>query len=174
MSNTLISFGYRNEDDKAYGLAGMIITLSSLDALGLVHSVSLDAEGPMVQFSDEYYHVLSPSLSPKVVWKAMERNFYITSAMVVGNVMARSVVRDGTPVCDSLLSDVRATMESEGSESLSLESDEIDALYQHLMRRNIQLFHNPRLKPKVEQLSRRLSLLRRLSAADIVSELERL
>lgn len=170
----LKSLAYRNEDDKAYGLAGMIITLSSLDALRLVQSVSLDASGPMVQFSDEYYHLSSPLLSPKSVWKALERNFYITSAMVVGNMMARSLVRDGELVPDALLKQVRTTMETEGSESLSLDADEVDSLYQHLMRRNVQIFHNPRLHPKVHELSRRLAQVRTLSVGDILSELEKL
>ena len=50
MSNTKTKkkFEYRNEDDKAYGLAGMMISAGALNALELIHSVSLDAEGPMV------------------------------------------------------------------------------------------------------------------------------
>lgn len=174
MSNALTSLAYRNEDDRAYGLAGMIITLSAFDALELVHSVSLDSEGPMVRFSEEYYHLLSPTLSPKSVWEAMRRNFYITSAMVVGNVMARGVVRDGGDVPAELLESIQRTMEQEGAESLDLEADEVVTLYRHLLRRNAQLFHNPRLHPKVRNLSRRLALLRELSAGDIEAELEHL
>lgn len=110
MSNTLDTFEYRNEDDKAYGLAGMVISAGSLDALELVHSVSLDADGPMVRFSEAYHHLLSPSLSPKGVWEQLRRNLYITAAMAVGNLMSRSVVRDGAEVPVRLLGDLHKAM----------------------------------------------------------------
>lgn len=173
-SRQMKEFSYRNEDDKAYGLAGMIITLGAFDALELVHSVSLDADGPMVEFSEEYYHLLSPSISPKSVWEAMRRNFYITSAMVVGNVMARSLVRDGHNTPDAILSSIRNVMKEEGSESLDLEEDETDMLYRHLLQRNMQIYLNPRMHSKVQTLSRRLALRRNLSVTDLISELEHL
>ena len=89
---------YLNEDDRAYGLAGMAISLAALDAIDRVISVSLDAKGPMVKFTGGYFFSSSPSVSPKAVWNNMVHNFYITSAMVVSNVMARSMVRRETDV----------------------------------------------------------------------------
>lgn len=174
MSNTLDKLGYRNEDDKAYGLAGMIVTLSVLDGLSLIHKVSLDSEGPMVEFTEEYYHLQSPSLSPKSVWETLRRNFYITSAMIVGNVMARCLVRDGNPVSQKILVDIQKEMEEEGKESLYLEKDEVESLYRHLLRQNMQIYNNPRVIPKIRILTQRLSLLRTLGGGEIESELENL
>ena len=89
---------YLNEDDKAYGLAGMAISLAALDAIDRVAGVSLDSDGPMVTFSHQYYFSGSPSISPKTTWDNLLRNFYITSAMVISNVMSRSMVRLGQDV----------------------------------------------------------------------------
>ncbi len=44
-----LTLKYQNEDDKAYGLAGMAIALAALDALDRVAGVSLDAHGPKVK-----------------------------------------------------------------------------------------------------------------------------
>lgn len=174
MSNTLDTFEYRNEDDKAYGLAGMVISAGSLDALELIHSVSLDEDGPMVRFSEAYHHLLLPSLSPKGVWEQLRRNLYITAAMAVGNLMARSVVRDGAEVPVRLLGDLHKAMADEARDTLSLDDDETDALFDHLLRHNMKIFHNPRVRPKVYALTHRLALLRTLSQGDLAFELERL
>ncbi len=87
-----LTLKYQNEDDKAYGLAGMAIALAALDALDRVAGVSLDSDGPMVTFSNEFYFSGSPSVSPKSTWNALLHNYYITSAMVVSSVMSRSLV----------------------------------------------------------------------------------
>jgi hypothetical protein len=57
---------YKDEEDRAYGLAGMAISLAALDAIDNVTSVSIDTEGPMVTFSEEFYFSGSPTVSPKV------------------------------------------------------------------------------------------------------------
>lgn len=176
MSNTKTKkkFEYRNEDDKAYGLAGMMISAGALNALELIHSVSLDAEGPMVCFTDEYHHLLCPTLSPKSVWERLRRNLYVTAAMTVGNVMARTTVRDGKePSADKFQPIIKA-LEEEGAETLSLDADETRALFDSLYQRIYRVFHNPRLQPKVHELSHRVALLRTLSQGDIAYELERL
>lgn len=172
MSDTITNFSYRNEDDKAYGLAGMIISAGSLDALGLIHSVCIDEQGPMVRFSEEYHHLLSPTLSPKGVWERLRRNLYITAAMAVGNLMSRAVVRDGFDVPRALIDDLHEAMRREGRDALALDDDETDMLFNHLLRHNMQIFHNPRMHPKVHSLSHRLSQLRTLSQGDIEYELE--
>ena len=51
MSREPFNLTYLNEDDRAYGLAGMAISLAAFDAIDRVASVSLDSEGPMVNFT---------------------------------------------------------------------------------------------------------------------------
>lgn len=168
------SLAYLNEDDRAYGLAGMAISLAALDAIDRIADVSLDADGPMVSFSHEYYFCGSPSISPKATWNNLVNNFYITSAMVVSNVMARSLVRLGHEVPEPMLEEIRNEIIAEGIDTCSLEEDEVERLYARSMAGMRRIFANRRLYPAIEQFARTLSRRRRLSGMEIYDELRAL
>lgn len=174
MDNDIITLNYINEDDRAFGLAGMSISLAALDALDRVASVSLDSEGPMVIFSNEYYFPGSPALSPKVVWDNLLHNFYITSAMVISNVMARSMVRMRREVPLELMEAIRSEMREEGRESCSLDEDEVEALYNKTRSYMGRIFRNPRLHPAINDFAHTISRRRTLSGREIRDELQAL
>lgn len=169
-----MTLAYLNEDDKAYGLAGMAISLAALDAIDRVAAVSLDADGPMVTFSHQYYFSGSPSVSPKVTWDTLLHNFYITSAMVISNVMARSIVRLGQEVPADLLDTIHKEIAEEGRDTCSLEDDEIDTLYDKTRSYMGRIFRNPRLHPAIDDFARTLSRRRSLSGNEIIDELRAL
>lgn len=165
---------YINEDDRAYGLAGMAISLAALDAIDRIADISLDAEGPMVSFSHEYYFSGSPSISPKATWNNLIHNFYITSSMVVSNVMARSLVRLGEEVPEALLGSIREEMEAEGIDTCSLEKDEVDRMYMRSLSGMRRIFSNRRLHPAIRQFAGVLSRRRTLTGTEIYDELRAL
>lgn len=165
---------YINEDDRAYGLAGMAISLAALDAIDRIADVSLDAEGPMVSFSHEYYFCGSPSISPKATWNNLVNNFYITSTMVVSNLMARSLVRMDEEVPENLLEIIRKEMIAEGSDSCSLDVDEVERIYNRSLTGMRRIFANRRLHPAIQQFARTLSRRRKLSGMEIYDELRSL
>lgn len=165
---------YENENDRAFGLAGMAISLASLDAIDRIAEVSLDAEGPMVTFSHTYYFSGSPSVSPKATWNNLLQNFHITASMVVGNVMARSLVRLHSEVPDEVMKRIHDLIVEEGRDTCSLEDDEIENLYRRTLSYSRRIFGNPRLHPSVEQFASLLSLRRQLSGQEILEELHRL
>ncbi len=165
---------YLNEDDKAYGLAGMAISIAALDAIDRVAAVSLDTEGPMVTFSNQYYFSGSPSISPKITWDNLLHNFYITSAMVVSNVMARSMVRLGKDVPADVMDAVHKKIAEEGRDTCSLDDDEIDTLYDKTKAYMGRIFRNPRLRPAIEDFARTISRRRTLSGSEIIDELRSL
>ena len=169
-----MTLAYLNEDDKAYGLAGMAISRAALDAIDRVAAVSLDADGPMVTFSHQYYFSGSPSVSPKVTWDTLLHNFYITSAMVISNVMARSIVRLGQEVPADLLDTIHKEIAEEGRDTCSLEDDEIDTLYDKTRSYMGRIFRNPRLHPAIDDFARTLSRRRSLSGNEIIDELRAL
>lgn len=171
MSKQKLTLSYLNEDDRAYGLAGMVVSLASLQAIDRVAGISLDSEGPMVEFSNEYYFPGSPVMSPKATWDNLVRNFHITTAMVVSNLMARSVVRLKEETPRELLDLVFEEVEKEGKETCALEDDEIEHLYNNALRRASRLFHNPRLHPAIDEFARVLSVRRRLSGMELRDEL---
>lgn len=166
-----LTLAYINEDDRAYGLAGMAISLAALNAIDRVAEVSLDADGPMVTFSHAYYFSGSPTISPKTTWENLVQNFHITAAMVLSNLMARSVVRMKEEIPPSILSEVHEQIMEEGRETCSLEDDEIEALFNKTLTYTRRIFGNPRLHPAVDEFSRILSRRRILSGTEVADEL---
>lgn len=171
MSQQKLTLAYLNEDDRAYGLAGMVISLASLHAIDRVAEVSLDADGPMVEFSNEYYFAGSPSVSPRLTWDNLVQNFHITTAMVLSNVMARSMVRLKEAAPESLMKEIYKEVEREGRDTCELEKDEIEHLYNNALTRTRRLFMNPRLHPAIDEFARIISRRRNLSGREIRDEL---
>ncbi len=165
---------YLNEDDRAYGLAGMAISLAAFNAMDRVAEVTLDTDGPMVTFSNEYYFSGSPSISPKATWHNLIQNFRITSAMAIANLLSRSVVRMKTDVPGDIMETLRTTIILEGQESCSLEEDEIEELYRDTLSYSRRIFTNPRLHPAIDEFARVLSRRRTLSGREIAEELHML
>ncbi len=174
MSDEIFTLSYLNEDDKAYGLAGMAISLAALDAMDRVAEVSLDNAGPMVTFSNQYYFSGSPSISPKATWDNLLHNYYVTSAMVISNVMARSLVRLRRDVPSDVMKKIHEEIADEGRDVCSLEDDEIETIYDKTRSYMGRIFRNPRLHPAIEDFARTLSRRRSLSGNEIIDELRAL
>lgn len=171
MSNQKFSLSYLNEDDRAYGLAGMMVALANLDAIDRVATVSIDNDGPMVEFSHAYYFSGSPSISPKSTWDNLVSNFHLTTSMVVGNILARSLVRLKEEAPEEIMKEVYSQVEEEGRDTCSLENDEIERLYDHALNRALRIFRNPRMHPAIDEFARIIALKRSLSGREIMDEL---
>lgn len=171
MSQHALTLTYLNEDDRAYGLAGMVISLASLNAIDRVAEVSIDADGPMVEFSHEYYFPGSPVVSPKATWDNLVRNFHITTSMVVSNILARSIVRMKEEAPKEIMDEIYSEVEREGRDTCSLEEDEIENLYNNALMRARRIFRNPRLHPAIDEFARVISRRRSLSGMEILDEL---
>ena len=174
MSKHNFSLSYQNEDDRAYGLAGMMVALANLDAIDRVATVTIDTDGPMVEFSHAYYFSGSPSISPKSTWDNLVSNFHLTTSMVVGNILARSLVRLKEDTPDEVLKEVYNLVEEEGRDTCSLENDEIERLYNHALRGAMRIFRNPRVHPAIDEFARLISLRRSLTGREIIDELHSL
>ena len=166
-----LSLSYTNEDDRAYGLAGMAISVAALNAFDRIAEVSLDGDDSMVEFSNEYYFPGSPSISPKSTWDNLVQNFHITAAMVISNVMSRSMVRMHSDIPVEVLGEIHQEILREGRESCGLEDDEIDALFNRTLSYSRRIFANPRLHPAIDEFARIISRRRTLSGNEIRDEL---
>lgn len=163
--------GYRGETDRSYGLAGMAIQLASFDALDSVAYISLDNAGPMVEFTGEYYYGGSPSVSPKATWHRLMENFRLTSALAIGNVMARCIVHEKGADPMDMLTELLKTIREEGTQVCQLEEEEVDRFFASLMNRANNLFHNPRLHPVIDSLASMLRDRRKLSGRSLAEEM---
>ena len=171
MSKDNFSLSYLNEDDRAYGLAGMMVAMASLDAIDKVATVTIDTDGPMVEFSHAYYFSGSPSISPKSTWDNLVSNFHLTTMMVVSNILARTVVRLKSMAPDEIMREVYSRVEEEGMATCELEKDEIKDLYTRALNRSMTIFRNPRVQPAIVEFARVISLKRSLSGREILDEL---
>lgn len=172
--NESFSLTYLNEDDRAYGLAGMAIAVASLDALNKIAEVCLDSDGPMVDFMGTYYYTGSPAVSPKTTWNTLLSNFHLTAAMAVGNVMARALVRLQQEVPDEVMRQLHDTIAEEGRDTCGLDDEEVDILFNRVMARFKRIFYNPRVNPVVSELASVLSQRRRMTGLELSEELVRL
>lgn len=162
---------YRNEADRCYGLAGMSIGLASLDALGSVAMIDIDADGPMVQFTGEYYYGGSPSVSPKATWRRLVENYRLTSTIAIGNILARTLVQEGNNDPGDMLEELFKTIRSEGREVCQLEDDELDNFINNILNRAERIFINRRLHPAIQQLASDIRRERSLSGRALAEEL---
>lgn len=174
MSKEQFTLTYLNEDDRAYGLAGMAISLAAHNAIDRVASISLDSNGPMINFTHAYYFTGSPSMSPKASWDILINNFYLTTAMVISNVMARSMVRLRQEIPEETLKELYTEIEAEGAESCSLDSDEVNRLYLKTLAHTRRIFSNPRLHNAIDEFAHLLARKRTLSGTELLDELETL
>ena len=168
----MFELAYINEEDRALGLAGMAISLASLDALDRVSEIFLDSEGPMVDFNHNYYLVSSPAASPKSVWNHILSNFHLTTSLVMSNVMARSLVRLGEEPGRDVMETIRSLVREEGAESCSLDEEEADMIFNRSLMQSKRLFLNARLYPAIRELADVFTRRRRLSAMDLAEELD--
>lgn len=169
-----ISLAYSNDDDRAYGLAGMAISLAALDAFDRVVEISLDSGDTMVEFSNEYYFSGSPSISPKSTWGNLVQNFHITTSMVISNIMSRSMVRMRRDIPVEILGSVHSAIVQEGKDSCGLDEDEVDALFNRTLSHSRRIFSNPRLHPAINEFARIISRRRTLTGNEIRDELRML
>lgn len=162
-----MTLAYLNENDKAYGLAGMVVSLAALDAMDRVAYVELDSDGPMVTFSQEFYNPGIGAISIKESWNHLCNNYYITAGMVLGNLMARSNVRWQKGVPDDVTALVREEILKEGRETCSLEDDEVAAIYRRVNSIMRQIFHNPQVAPAVADIATEISRRRHVSGREL-------
>lgn len=163
--------GYRGEDDRCYGLAGMSVSLASLDALDQVASVSIDYPGPMIRFTGEFYYGGSPSVSPKATWHRLMENYRLTTSLAICNVLARCAFRDGGTDPTDMLDELWPIIRAEGAEACALEDDEIDSLLSNTLTRARRIFGNHRLLQLLPPLAEAIRSERELSGRALAEHL---
>lgn len=165
---------YRSEEDRCYGLAGMALALATLDAIDTVVRVSVDEDGPMVLFSNEFYWGSSQAASPKAHWHSLMRNYQITSTLALFNVLSRCLVRERGADPADMLAALYPVIAQEGRDVCQLEDDEIRRFYDNSLMKAHRTFGNPRLHPYIDRLAEVITRRRTLSGREIAEELHAL
>lgn len=160
---------YADETDKAYGLAGMAISLIAWDAEEWLDAINLDAPADSaMEMTSEFYLTLAPRVGAKAVWQQASQRFKLTAAMTVANVACREMaLRSHGFLPADADSELRALLADEGAELCGYEPDEVSRLYGQALTYCSRLFGHPGVCKLADQLATRLVENRRLDALEV-------
>lgn len=163
---------YECEDDKCYGATGMAISIMVYDADEMLSAISLDAPSHLlVDLVDDFYFSGNPGLSAKSAWNQILRSFNLSTAMTIGNVMCRTMVRDHRQVDAALRRRLLEAVTDEGKRECSLEDDECRSLFDKNFNYLYRVFNHRGVQSVADDFADRLKRVRRMTRLDVIEQL---
>lgn len=147
-------FKYIDTTDRAYGLAGMALALFMYDAEDFIASVSIDnpADGG-IEFSPDFFVVNNPKMSAKTIWNSDYRHFQLTAAMLIGNLLCRSLSRRKSDISREVSNLLLSHLLQEGEEACGLEPAEV----RQLLAEPFDQLRRTLLHPSVDSIVRNIA-----------------
>ncbi len=175
MKDQPIVMKYRDELDKSYGAAGMVLGLSVLDASDLFTAVSLDAEGRgCIQFTPEFFFAGNPRLSPRGAWQYILGHYRITVGLAIANALCRRMVLDNEAVDNKLRDELFNAALADGTRYCQLERDEVNPIFDEAFDNMMRLFSDSRVRRAMDTFADALQQRRTLSHIDAMDILQQL
>lgn len=166
------TLAYSNDDHRRYGATGMAIGLVVFDGEEMLASVSLDQPGAtMMEMTEDFYFAGNQSLSAKVAWNRLLRNFNLTAVMAIGNMLCRSLVLERSEPAPDLISSLRSLIAEEAADSCQLENDEIDRLFNKDYNYLYRVFSHRGVHDIAHDFASLLSERRSLSRSEVIEAL---
>ncbi|MDE5978746.1 MAG: hypothetical protein K2L39_05175 [Muribaculaceae bacterium] len=166
------SLKYTDSTDRAFGLCGMALSLYIFDAEKYIDSLRLDAPADYgMRLTPDFFTPVNPGLSVKNVWTASFRHFQLTSAMVIGNLLARSLGRRHSDLSREVRSLMLEHLAREGEESCGLEAAEVEQICDNSFSYLRQLLMHPAVNSAICDMARSLSERQTLSRDEILTHL---
>lgn len=175
MNNKTIVMKYRDELDKSYGVAGMVLGLSVFDAGDLYTAVTLDGDVPgCVRFTPEFFFAGNPRLSPRGAWQYILGHFRISVGLAVANALCRRMVLDNGQVDDRLRDELFNAAFEDGRDFCQLERDEVEPIFDEAFDNMKRLFADSRVRKAMDAFADALQQRRTLSHIDVNDILQQL
>lgn len=166
------SLKYTDSTDRAFGLCGMALSLFIFDAEKYIDSLHIDAPADQgLRLSADFFTPVNPGLSVKNVWTSSFRHFQLTSAMVIGNLLSRSLSRRQSELSGEVRSLMLQHLTREGEETCGLESSEVEQLCDNAFGYIRQLLMHPVVNSTICAMAGELSSRKALSREEILSHL---
>lgn len=163
---------YKDEEDRAYGLAGMTISMVVWDGEDMLVGVSLDNEpGQGLEVTPDFNFSGNPRMSARMAWQQLVKQFELSTAMLLGNAMCRAYVGAGHQLASSSASLLRALVRDEGRQVCQLDDDEITHIYDKTSRYLERLFSHSGVATMAHRFADDLRQHRRLTAAEALERL---
>lgn len=165
------TFNYSDEDDRCYGLTGMVVTMYEHEVIDMLHLITLDsADGHSIVFTPDFFFNSNPRYSAKLAWNEMLRQYQSMVRLVLGNIACRRLVHERKPIDADSRAEMLQAVTGPGVDDCALEADEVEAIFDHTLREMQEMFGNA----KVANISHRFVeelKHRRTMAADEVAEM---
>ena len=166
---------YRDELDKSYGVAGMVLGLSVFDASDLFTAVTLDGDGPgCIQFTPEFFFAGNPRLSPRGAWQYIVGHYRISVGLAVANALCRRMVLDNGKVDDKLRDELFNAAFDDGRNYCQLERDEVEPIFDEAFNNMKRMFADGRVRKAMDSFADVLQRHRTLSHIDVIDLLQQL
>ena len=166
---------YIDENDKCYGITGMAISMVVWESENVLAAVSLDAPADeTVEFTPDFYYNGNPGLSAKVSWNHILQHYQVTMGMLLGNILCRSYVLHHNDVTADMRKELLELFDNEGRETCSLESDEIERLFNKSYNYLYRVFNHTGVQELAHDFARELKKQRRLTRGEVIEQLRSL
>ena len=164
---------YRDELDKSYGVAGMALGLSVLDADSLFTAITIDAEGHgCIQFTPEFFFAGNPRLSPRGAWQYILSHYRISVGLAVANALCRRMVLDNARIDNMLRDELFNAACEDGRDFCQLERDEVEPIFDEAFENMTRLFADSRVRKAMDMFADALRQRRTLSHIDVADILQ--
>lgn len=166
---------YCDEKDKSYGIAGMAVALVVLDGDDYIDSLSLDEpDGHNISFSNEFFFISNPAFSAKTAWNELLKQFQLTAAMLISNLMCRNYVQHRHRLSHDIEDTLRRFIRQQAQEYCSLDTDEADNIYDKSIAYFDRIYSYAQVHEIVDSFVSSLDARRQMSAQEVMESLSRL
>lgn len=166
---------YVDEKDRSYGLAGVAISLVTLEGAEFLSNMSIDAPtGEGVQLSQDFYFIGNPRMSAKIAWNEILKHVQLSSGMVISNVMCRNYVQHHRKLSSDLIRTLKDFIKEEARESCSLDDDESEILSDKLIKYFDRVFSYSQVHDLAHEFADTIVNQRQLTAREVIDQLGRL
>lgn len=166
---------YINDDDKCYGITGMVVAMMVWDNEELFTSVTLDSpDNENIAFHHDFYFTGNPRISPKYTWNKLVEHYKMMMQMMVANILCRHFVLHQTAVNPQLKKLIYRHIENEGCENCSLEKDEIKELFDNCYDSLHRIFSHSGVQQIVKDFADNLKQQRTFTQAEALQHLQAL
>lgn len=166
---------YKNEDDKCYGATGMAMAVVIFDGEDMLAGMNIDSKPESImQFTEDFYFNGNPSFSAKNVWNQILKNFNLTMALSLGNVICRNVIYNSKAVEEETKRYLHDLMVEEGRSNCALEEDETTRLFEKNYSYLTRVFNHSGVQSIARNFASVLKEKRQMTRMDILEQLREL
>lgn len=167
------TFNYSDENDRCYGLTGMVLTMYEQEVINMLHLITLDSDdGYSIVFTPDFYFNSNPRYSAKLAWNEMLRQYQSLVRLVLGNIACRRLVHEHKPIDADSRAEMLQLVSAPGADDCALEQDEIEAIFNHTLRDMQEMFGNARVAALSDRFAEELKQRRTMSADDVADVIQ--